>query len=59
MDIAQLKGAPFSETTEAARGNMARHALSAGWESLSERKPAQTFEQEGIAIRLPTADNVA
>lgn len=54
MDASQLTGTPFSEVTETVRSNMARHARDAGWESLSQDMLARTFEQEGVAIRLPT-----
>ena len=56
MDAVKLSEAPFSEATENARSNMARHARDAGWEVLSEHMLAWTFEQEGIAVRLPTKD---
>ncbi|WP_411832890.1 Wadjet anti-phage system protein JetD domain-containing protein [Pseudoxanthomonas mexicana] len=55
MDVQQLDGTAYSETTEATRTRMARHARDAGWERLSQDLPPQTIEQEGIAIRLPTS----
>lgn len=53
MDAAQLDGSAYSETTEATRASMARHARDAGWEALSESMLSRTIEQEGIVIRLP------
>jgi hypothetical protein len=53
MDAGNLGQAPCAETTEAIRGNMARHALDAGWTALSQRLLPRTIEQEGIPVRLP------
>ncbi|PNS09025.1 Wadjet anti-phage system protein JetD domain-containing protein [Solilutibacter silvestris] len=55
MDAQRLPQALLSETTEAARSNMARNAWDAGWEELSQRMLARTIEQEGIPVSLPVA----
>lgn len=54
MDAKQLDGVRYSETTEAIRTSMARHARDAGWETLSQNLQPRMVEQEGIAINLPT-----
>jgi hypothetical protein len=54
MNAEQLGRTTYSETTEATRGSMARHAHDAGWEALSQCMQARTIEQEAIAVCLPT-----
>ena len=57
MDAAQLDGAPFSEATQAAHVNMARHARDAGWDALSNHLLPRTIEQEGLPVRLPASSD--